>query len=155
MLLVESTWNKLCEMINIWRRGSGGTASGQTPVDRSCNKLWIKATENTFNKIWRMILLRCIWVWCSNKFCKMKIWNFLECKSQIFFIGAKMRGVETEWQESWWRHWGWDTSFAGPGGNSANPEARRSFCWDHGASAPPPSGRGVGVKVLNFFMEYC
>ena len=34
-----------------------------------------------------------------------------------------MRGVETEW----WRHGGWETSFVGPGGNSANPEARRSF----------------------------
>ena len=38
-----------------------------------------------------------------------------------------MRGVETEWREAWWRHWGWETSFAGPGGNSANPEVRRSF----------------------------
>ena len=38
-----------------------------------------------------------------------------------------MRGVETEWQEAWGRHRGWETSFVGPGGNSANPEARRSF----------------------------
>ena len=40
---------------------------------------------------------------------------------------AKMRGVETEWREAWWRHWGWETSFAGPGGNSSNPEALRSY----------------------------
>ena len=26
----------------------------------NCNKRWINATENTFNKIWRMILLRCV-----------------------------------------------------------------------------------------------
>ena len=38
-----------------------------------------------------------------------------------------MRGVETEWKEAWWRHGGWETSFAGPGGNCANPEAWRSF----------------------------
>ena len=38
-----------------------------------------------------------------------------------------MRGVEAEWRKAWWRHRGWETSFAGPGGNSANPEARRSF----------------------------
>ena len=50
-----------------------------------------------------------------------------------------MRGVATEWREALWRHWGCETSFAGPGGNSANPETRRSFCGDHGASAPPPS----------------
>ena len=38
-----------------------------------------------------------------------------------------MRGVETEWRKAWLRHGGWETSFAGPGGNSANPEARKSF----------------------------
>ena len=38
-----------------------------------------------------------------------------------------MLGVETEWREAWGRHGGWETSFAGPVGNSANPEARRSF----------------------------
>ena len=38
-----------------------------------------------------------------------------------------MRGVETEWRETWGRHWDWETSFAGPRGNSANPEVRRSF----------------------------
>ena len=38
-------------MIIIWRRGPGGTSSGQTPVDRSYKKLRIKTTENTFNKI--------------------------------------------------------------------------------------------------------
>ena len=50
-----------------------------------------------------------------------------------------MQGEETERREAWWRHGGWETSFAGPGGNSANPEARGYFCGDHGASAPPPS----------------
>ena len=37
----------------------------------------------------------------------------VEIKAKYFFIGAKMRGVET--------------GFAGPGVNSANPEDRRSF----------------------------
>ena len=46
----------------------------------------------------------------------------MEIKAKYFFIGAEMRGLETEWWEAWWRHWGWETSFAGPGGNSANPE---------------------------------
>ena len=40
-----------------------------------------------------------------------------------------MQGVETEWREAWWRHRGCETSFSGPGGNSANPEARRLFLW--------------------------
>ena len=51
-----------------------------------------------------------------------------------------MRGVETEWREAWGRHGGWETSFAGPGGNSANPEARSSFLrgsWR--LCTPPPS----------------
>ena len=51
----------------------------------------------------------------------------LEIQAKYFFIGAKMLCVETEWRKAWWRHGGWETSFAGPGGNSANPEARRSF----------------------------
>ena len=38
-----------------------------------------------------------------------------------------MRGVETEWRDAWWRHEGWETRFAGPGGNFANPEVRRSI----------------------------
>ena len=35
--------------------------------------------------------------------------------------------TETEWRKAWWRHWGWETSFAGPGGNSANPEVWMSL----------------------------
>ena len=59
-------------------------------------------------------------------------------KSQIFFIGAKMRGVETEWREAWGRHGGGGTSFAGPGGNSANPEARSSFLRGSWRLCTPP-----------------
>ena len=51
----------------------------------------------------------------------------VEKKAKYFFIRAKMWGVKIEWREAWWRHGGWETSLAGPGGNSANPEARRSF----------------------------
>ena len=57
----------------------------------------------------------------------------VEIKAKYFLLETTMRGYETEWREAWWRHWGWETSFAGPGGNSANLEARRSFL-DHGAS---------------------
>ena len=64
-----------------------------------------------------------------------------------------MRGVETEWGEAWWHHWGWETSFAGPGGTSANPEARRSFLRDHGASAPPPSNHKYAKKTYPVTLE--
>ena len=59
----------------------------------------------------------------------------MEIKAKYFFIGAKMRGVETEWQEA------------------GRPVLRGlevilqilrlgdHFCGDHGASAPPPSLR--------------
>ena len=71
----------------------------------------------------------------------------MEIKAKYFFIGAKMRGVETEWREAWGRHRGWETSFEGPGGNSANPEAWRSFIT--GIMAPlhplPRTGKHVAT----------
>ena len=60
---------------------------------------------------------------------------------------TKMQGVETEWREAWWRHWGWETSFAGPGGNSANPEAQRSFLRESWRLCTP-SLWGQGPKTF-------
>jgi len=63
----------------------------------------------------------------------------VEIKAKYFFIGAKMRGVETEWREARWRHWGWETSFPGLEVILQILRLGGHFCGDHGASAPPPS----------------
>ena len=74
-------------------------------------------------------------------------WEFLkkrflvEIKAKYFFIGAKMRGVETEWREAWWRQGGWGTSFAGLEVILEIQRLGGHFCGDHGASATPPSSR--------------
>ena len=67
-----------------------------------------------------------------------------------------MRGVETEWRKTWWRHRGWETSFAGPGGNSANPEARRSFLRGSWRLCTPSlllEGEGGACKVTVYFQS--
>ena len=61
----------------------------------------------------------------------------MEIKAKYFFIGAKMRGVETEWL-------GGVTEAGRPvlRGLEVILQILRlgdHFCGDHGASAPPPS----------------
>ena len=74
-------------------------------------------------------------------------------KAKYFFIGAKMRGVETEWRE-----------LLGDVTEAGRPVLRSLevirqilrlggyFCGDHGASSPPPSG---GLIIPFFVFNLC
>ena len=92
----------------------------------------------------------------SELFHQLRIFfkSFLvEIKAKYFFIGAKMRGVETEWRKAWWLT------------EAGRPVLRglvvilqilrfgAHFCGDHGASAPPPSP-GRTLERLNFLYHW-
>ena len=62
----------------------------------------------------------------------------VDVKPKYFLLETKMRGVETKWRETWWRHRGRETVSRGLEVILQIWRFGGHFCGDHGASAPPP-----------------